>query len=90
MLDLFKLLGFRPVATIRKTRMSFLINRAEHTIEVALDQAENLGDFAEIETLAPSVADLPAAQSAVLALADELGLTVVEPRSYLRMSLDSR
>ena len=32
---------------------------------------------------------LPAAQQAVLALATELGLTEVEPRSYLRMWLES-
>jgi adenylate cyclase class 2 len=89
LLDLFKLLGFRPVATIRKTRTSFLLKRAGHSLEVALDRAEGLGDFAEIETLAPSEPDLPAAQSAVLALAAELGLTEVEPRSYLRMALES-
>ena len=90
LLELFKLLGFRPVATIRKTRTSYLLKSAGHTLEVALDQAERLGDFAEIETLAASESHLPAAQSAVLALAAELGLTDVEPRSYLRMSLESR
>ena len=55
-----------------------------------LDRADGLGDFAEIETLAATESDLPAAQAAVLALANELGLTEVEPRSYLRMSLEAR
>ena len=32
-----------------------------------LDRAEGLGDFAEIETLAATESDLPAAQAAVLA-----------------------
>jgi adenylate cyclase, class 2 len=89
LLDMFKLLGFRPVATVRKTRTSFLVNRAGHSLEVTLDRAEGLGDFAEIETLAESEPGLPAAQSAVLALAAELGLTDIETRSYLRMVLDS-
>jgi adenylate cyclase class 2 len=87
--DLFKLLGFRPVATIRKTRTSFQLQRAGRSLEVALDQAEGLGDFAEIETLVASEPDLAAAQSAVLALAAELGLTEIEPRSYLRMALSA-
>jgi adenylate cyclase class 2 len=90
LLDLLKLLGFRSVATIRKTRTPYLLNRAGHALEVALDQAESLGSFAEIETLAASESHLPAAQSAVLALAGELGLSDVEPRSYLRMALESR
>jgi adenylate cyclase, class 2 len=90
LLDLFKLLGFVPAATIRKTRTSFLLNRAGHSLEVVLDRADGLGDFAEVETLASSEPELPAAQSAVLALAAELGLTEPEPRSYLRMALESQ
>ena len=59
LLHLFILLGFRPVATIRKTRTSFLLSRAGHSAVVALDHAEGLGDFAEIETLAPDDAASP-------------------------------
>ncbi len=90
LLGLFDLLGFQPAATVRKSRTSFVLERAALSLEVVLDRAEGLGDFAEIETLAPSEADLPAAQAAVLALAAELALTEVEPRSYLRMTLESR
>jgi adenylate cyclase, class 2 len=89
LLHLFELLGFRQVATIRKQRTSFLLKRAGHRLEVALDRAQAMGDFAEIETIARSEPDLPAAQTAVLALAADLALTKVEPRSYLRMFLDS-
>ena len=84
-------LGFQPVATIRKTTNDVPPDRpAGTTIEVALDRAEGLGDFAEIEALAATESDLPAAQAAVLAVASQLGLTEVEPRSYLRMTLDAR
>ncbi len=89
MLHLLENLGFRPVATIRKKRTPFQLNVEGREIEVVLDQAEGLGAFAEIETLAPALDDLPAAQAAVLTLANELGLTEVEPRSYLRMALEA-
>jgi adenylate cyclase class 2 len=89
-LDLFERLGFRPVATIHKTRTPFHLMFEERDIEIALDEAEGLGQFAEIETLAASEVDLPAAQAAILTLAAHLGLTEVEPRSYLRMALDAR
>jgi adenylate cyclase class 2 len=87
---LFENLGFRPVATIRKARSTFHLGDPAHGIEVALDRAEGLGDFAEIETLAATESELVAAQAAVLALAEHLGLTEVEPRSYLRMALEVR
>ena len=87
---LFDNLGFQPVATIRKSRTPFHLTVERHDIEVVLDQTEGLGDFAEIETLAATESDLPAAQAAVLAVAEQLGLTEVEPRSYLRMALDAR
>jgi adenylate cyclase class 2 len=89
LLRLLENLGFRPVATIRKRRESFHLTFQEHELEIALDVAEGLGAFAEIEALASGEADLPAAQQAVLALADTLGLTEVEPRSYLRMVLEN-
>jgi adenylate cyclase, class 2 len=87
---LFEILGFSPVATIRKTRTSFHLVHGGLPIEVALDRAEALGDFAEIETMVATEEQLPAAQACVLALAHELGLTDVEPRSYLRMVLEAR
>jgi adenylate cyclase class 2 len=88
-LRLFRRLGFQPVATIRKRRESFHLRFQDHDLAIALDVAENLGAFVEIEALATGEDDLPAAQQAVLALARLLGLTEVEPRSYLRMELEA-
>lgn len=87
---LFELLSFRSVATIRKRRESFHLRFDDHDLEIALDRAEGLGDFAEIEAIAADSADLPRAQKAVLGLAQRLGLSEVEPRSYLRMDLENR
>lgn len=85
---LFTNLGFRPVATVKKRRRLFHLEHGGRPIEVVLDHVEGLGDFAEVEALAASDADLPAAQAAVLDLAQKLGLAEPEPRSYLRMLLE--
>ena len=85
----FDRLGFRPVAVVRKRRTEFHLEFQGRSMVVALDEAEGLGSFAEVESLAETEADLPAAQGAVLALAGELGLVEVEPRSYLRMVLEA-
>jgi adenylate cyclase, class 2 len=90
LLRLFENLGFHQVATIRKVRRSFHLKVERLDVEVALDKADGLGDFAEVETLAAGESELAAAQAAVLGLAKELGLTEVEPRSYLRMALETR
>jgi adenylate cyclase class 2 len=87
MLRVVEALGFRPVATVSKTRRPFHLVRGGRAMEVVLDRAEGLGDFAEVETLADDD-ELAEAQATVLALARELGLAEVEPRSYLRMLLE--
>ncbi|AGA29391.1 class IV adenylate cyclase [Singulisphaera acidiphila] len=86
---LFNHLGFRKVAAVRKTRQPYHLEYQGLPIEVVLDTAEGLGEFAEVEAFAAKEANLPAAQAAVIDLARELGLTDVEPRSYLRMHLDA-
>ncbi|OJW25854.1 MAG: adenylyl cyclase CyaB [Planctomycetales bacterium 71-10] len=86
----FDRLGFRPVAVVRKRRTSFSLTFEGRPLEITLDRAEGLGEFAEVEALARDRDDLPAAQRAVLKLAEKLGLTTAEPRSYLRMLLENR
>jgi adenylate cyclase class 2 len=89
MARIFEALGFRPVAEVKKTRTSYHLSGRDRAMIVTLDDAEGLGTFAEVEAIAQDEADLPNAQQAVLALAKELGLTDVEPRSYLRMKLQA-
>ncbi len=89
LLRAFELLGFQPVAIVKKRRSEYHLDVHGHPMTIALDETENLGSFAEVETLVTSETELPAAQAAVLTLAAELGLTEVEPRSYLRMLLEA-
>ncbi|MFO0908273.1 MAG: class IV adenylate cyclase [Isosphaeraceae bacterium] len=83
-------LGFRAVARIRKHRTPYHIEHLGRPVEVVLDEVEELGSFVEVEALARDHADLGPAQAAVLDLAGRLGLTEIEPRSYLRMVLERR
>ncbi|GAC1466626.1 MAG: class IV adenylate cyclase [Isosphaeraceae bacterium] len=83
-------LGFRPVAVIRKKRTSYTLSREGRQVLVVLDVAEGLGTFVEVETIANSEADFPEAQRLVLKIAESLGLSEIEPRSYLRMHLEKR
>jgi adenylate cyclase class 2 len=83
---LFRILGFRQVVIVRKTRQPYLLIHHGRTLEVALDFADGIGAFAEIETIAETESDLPYAQRAVLDLAASLGLTEIETRSYRRMA----
>jgi len=86
---LFGHLGFRHVATVKKRRSSFEFTQDGIEIVVGLDRVDGLGDFAEVEAIASNDAEIPAAQLAILSLARVLGLTEIEPRSYLRMVLES-
>ncbi len=87
---LFSNLGFRPVVIVRKTRRPYFLRHHGRLVEVALDFAEGIGTFAEVETIAETESELPHAQRAVLDLAASLGLTEIEPRSYRRMLQEQR
>jgi len=56
-------------------------------MQVCLDDVERLGRFVEVEIVAPADKK-DAAQAVLLGVAGELGLTNVEPRSYLHMVLE--
>jgi adenylate cyclase, class 2 len=87
---LFANLGFKPVAVIRKSRQTFHLAHHGRDVEIVLDTADELGEFAEVEAIAATENDLPAVQTVVQEVAQTLGLTDVEPRSYLRMYLEKR
>jgi adenylate cyclase class 2 len=86
----FLKLGFRPVAEVHKRRTTYHLSLLGRPLEVVLDQVDGLGAFVEVEAIAEDDADLPSAQAAVQELARQIGLTDLEPRSYLRMILELR
>lgn len=84
--ELLEVLSFRRVAEVRKTRTKGKFTWQGWSVEVALDQVENVGSFVELE-IQSEESELPKAREAILALAQQLSLTQQERRGYLEMLL---
>jgi adenylate cyclase class 2 len=89
--ELLVCLGFRPAAEVRKQRRKASIRRANHLIEVALDDVEQVGNFVELECLADE-GGMESSKEAIASLASELCLpdAETERRSYLELLLHRR
>jgi adenylate cyclase class 2 len=85
--ELLLALGFRPVATVRKHRQKFHIERAGRQVDGALDDVDGVGSFIELELIADE-AELEETKQVIRDLAAELGLGPTERRSYLGMLLE--
>ena len=85
---LVRALGYRSVAVVRKTRTAYDVVRGDFTATVCLDAVAGLGSFVEVEVVCDD-SNASAAETAVLGLAAELGLTEPEPRSYLGLVLSA-
>jgi adenylate cyclase class 2 len=79
-------LGYRPVATVRKTRRVYRFARDGFEVEACFDTVDRAGEFVELEIVADE-ARYESARRAVLATAADLGLTEKEPLSYLGLVL---
>jgi adenylate cyclase class 2 len=87
--ELLKHLGYRFVATVRKSRRIYDVHRKQFTVAICLDEVADLGRFAEIEIVAPD-ADRDEALSLLTQLAKDLHLSTAEPRSYLGLILEKQ
>jgi pantoate--beta-alanine ligase len=87
-IELLGHLGYRAVSVVRKRRASWSLTREGLAVTVCLDEAEGLGRFAEVEVIGPDEQSSFAA-GVLQRLAAELGLSEVEPRSYLTMYLQA-
>jgi adenylate cyclase class 2 len=85
-LQLFRHLGYRPVAVVRKRRRQYPLTRQGFSMSICLDDVEGVGRFAEVEILAEKE-QLEKAQVVLLETAAALGLKQVERRSYLALVL---
>ena len=85
--DLLGRLGFRFVATVRKQRVSYPLRVEDLSAAVCLDDVDGLGRYAEVELLAPPEQAEQAA-GVLRRLVERLGLTRLEPRSYLTALLE--
>jgi len=84
--EMLTALGYRHVTVVRKLREVWRFTRDGFTAEACFDDVDQVGAFVELEIQAEST-DFERAKAAVLAAAEELGLTEMERRSYLTMFL---
>jgi adenylate cyclase, class 2 len=84
--ELLEAVGFRPVAEVRKSRKKAKIIWQGRGVECSLDTVEGLGTYFELEVIAEQ-SGLDAARSVIASLAEKLGLTGSERRSYLELLL---
>jgi len=87
--ELLTALSFRRVAEVTKQRQSFHLTHDGQSIELALDQVQDVGDFVELELVVANQSDIDRAQSQILSLASELQLADAERRSYLGLLLEN-
>jgi adenylate cyclase, class 2 len=85
--EMLRLLGFREVRTVRKQRVPYELTWDGREVEVCLDEVDELGTFAEIETAADE-GSRDAARDSILRLAERLNLANSERRSYLCLLLE--
>jgi adenylate cyclase class 2 len=84
--EILKQLGFRPVREVRKRRQTYHLAWQNRDFEIAVDEVQDLGFFAEFETLADEPGR-PAAVTAILTLVSQFQLPSPERRSYLSLLL---
>jgi adenylate cyclase, class 2 len=81
---LFVALGFRAAGTVTKARETGTLEWNGQSVQIALDEVEQLGSFLELE-IAADEAGVPAARAALQSLSERLGLCGSERRSYLEL-----
>ena len=83
-------LGFTAVREVSKKRRSYAFSWEGRPFELCLDDVHGLGNFLELETVSEdeSHAAQAAARESLLRLANTLGLSTSERRSYLRLLIE--
>ncbi len=84
--ELLSVLGFAPVATVKKRRSLAEIHWQGFEVECALDDVKNAGRYLEFE-ISANEHSLESASQKMAHLAAHLGLEKSERRSYLEITL---
>jgi adenylate cyclase class 2 len=83
---LLEALGFKPVAQVHKRRTHMTVRWEGREVGVALDEVDTLGSFVELELMAMD-REVAQARDCLVSLAQRLGLSNTERRSYLELLL---
>jgi len=82
--ELLKAVGFQKVSSVRKSRRSASYKLNDREIEIDLDEVDDLGSFVELETIC-NEAQVESATASMGRVAEKLGLSGAERRSYLEL-----
>ncbi|MCX7666208.1 MAG: class IV adenylate cyclase [Gemmataceae bacterium] len=85
-LQLFQALGYRLVQVVKKLRHLYQFPYQGYEILFCWDEVQGLGNYLELEILAPQ-SEYEPAKKLLFDLAQKMGLTELENRSYLEMIL---
>lgn len=88
--QIFTSIGFREIATVTKTREQLTLSWSDTKISICLDQVREVGDFVELEIVAPDATEAETAKSLLHSLAEELDLEGSIRTSYLQLLLTER
>lgn len=86
-LQIWTHLGFEVAAKVEKVRSIYEVIHDGRKLTVTIDRVSQLGTFAEIERVLANREETDLAQRDILALAERIGLTTIERRSYLGLLL---
>lgn len=84
--EMYQLLGFKPVAEVRKRRAKATLTYNGRVAHIAFDQVEKVGSFVEVEMIADE-SELAEVQNAVASLTQQAGLHEIVRESYLELLL---
>lgn len=87
-LKIWRHLGFSIALAVRKSRHVYQLAVQNRNVTITLDHVESLGDFVEIERIVNHQEEIEAAQRDIQEVANKLGLSEIESRSYLGMLLE--
>lgn len=88
--QIFTSIGFREIATVAKTRELMTLRWSDTPISICLDQVNEVGDFVELEVVAPGAAEAETAKRLLHSLARDLNLKGSIRTSYLQLLLTER
>ncbi len=83
MAQILTLLGFRESGVVRKRREVYSLG----DVEICIDRVDGAGDYIELEKIA---SDRELVEKELFILAEKLGLSSFERRSYLEMLLEKQ
>jgi adenylate cyclase, class 2 len=86
---LLEAVGFRPAGEVRKSRRKAAIAWQGRNVETSLDEVDEVGTYVEFE-LVVEQSGVEAAKACIQSLAQSLGLTQGERRSYLELLLKAK